>query len=463
MADPRPTEPTALNRRSFLGVAGGVAAAAVGGGLLWNSLVREHLEDEVGSGTTSTSTPTSAGSSSATGSAGRRRTLVVLQLSGGNDGLNTLVPGGQGLYFDARPTLQVKEGEIVVLEGTEYGLHPKLAPLVPLWNEGRLAAVNGVGFLEGQSRSHFQAMDLWWSALPGHARTTGWLGRWLDRSGDTTNPLRAIALGGSSALLIGDRAISTSVRDPSAFALLAPKGADASRLAEAFAATAGPLSADPDLAAAQASVPSALSAVELLAKVTDTDGGGTTSTARARGKANGQPGDLEKGIRQNRGGKTEMVELLDVAAGIIELGIGTEIIVVGVSGYDTHANQATMHPQLLDDLAQGTSKFLAAMDAQGRSEDVLVMTMSEFGRRVQENGNGTDHGQGGMQFISGRAVRGKQVVGVADLSHLVDGDLRSIVDTRSTYAAALDWLGGDTQLTDEVLGGSFDRLGLVTT
>ena len=156
-----------------------------------------------------------------------------------------------------------------------------------------------------------------------------------------------------------------------------------------------------------------------------------------------------------------MADLLGVAAGIIDLEIGTDIIVVGVSGYDTHANQATTHPQLLDDLAQGLIGFLAAIDQQGRSDDVLVMTTSEFGRRVRENGSGTDHGEGGLQFLAGKPVHGKQVVGAADLTHLDNGDIKSTIDTRSLYANALDWLSRDPNLSDDILGGHFDRMNLV--
>src|SRR5205085_2022105 len=157
-------------------------------------------------------------------------------MNGGNDGLNTLIPANDGQYFDNRPTLQVKEGDIATLAGARYGLHPELKPLVALWDAGRMVPIDAIGFLQGQTRSHFQAMDLWWSAMPGQARTTGWLGRWLDRTGDPTNPLRAISLGGGSPALVGDKAMSTAVRDPSAFSLLAPKGADAAQLSSAFAA-----------------------------------------------------------------------------------------------------------------------------------------------------------------------------------------------------------------------------------
>ncbi len=440
-----------ISRRGFLTIAGGAAAAAAGGALAWNALVRDHLEDAVSStapGSVPGSIPGQGGTSRAGAAPGR--TLIVLQLAGGNDGLNTLVPVHDGRYFDARPALHVKEADVVTIDGATYGLHPGLAPLAQFWNGGRIAAVDAVGFTQGQSRSHFQAIDLWWSAQPGQPRTTGWLGRWLDRSGDLTNPLRAISLGAPSPSLTGDRSLSTTVLDPASFMLMAPKGASADQLAKAFEATASPQSNDPDVAAVQASIPSALDAVELLAKVTGKGNPPTPTTARQA-----TPG------RPAAAGRGDIGELLDVAAGIIDLQIGTQVVVIGVGGFDTHANQATVQPQLLSDLGKGLSEFMTVLDQRGRGDDVMVMTMSEFGRRVAENGSGTDHGKGGVQFLAGKAVKGKQVIGQADLAHLDEGDVPIAVDTRSLYAAALDWLCGDTQLTDDILGGSFDRLGLI--
>lgn len=431
---------TGVSRRSFLGIAGVAGAASVGGLLAWNALVREHLEDAVGSGSTTGTSPGVPGAAGVASTGERPRVLVVVQMNGGNDGLNTLVPAHAGTYFDARPTLHVAEQDIVTLAGSTYGLHPALRPLVPLWDAGRLTGVEAVGFMEGQTRSHFQSMDLWWSGIPGQERTTGWLGRWLDRTGDVDDPLRAIALGSGSPALVGERSVSTAVLDPRSFALRAHPGADVDQLSAAFAATAEPLAADPDLAAAQRSIPSAMRAVEYLSRAT----AGSTSPAPGEG-----------------GNQLTAAALLDVAAGIIDLDIGTRVFVINVLGYDTHANQATRHTALLEDLGAGMASFLQRIDQQGRSDQVMVMTTSEFGRRVNENGSGTDHGRGSVHLVAGGTVNGQRVIGDADLTRLDDGDVRSTIDTRSLYAAALDWLGDDAQLTDDVLAGSFDRFGIV--
>ena len=148
------------------------------------------------------------------------------------------------------------------------------------------------------------------------------------------------------------------------------------------------------------------------------------------------------------------------AARRIVLKIGTRVITVGMGGFDTHADQADRHDQLLTDLGEGIAGFLERIDADGHGDDVMLLTTTEFGRRVGENGSGgTDHGNGGLQFLFGPTVRGATTVGEFDLAGLDRGDLPTVVDTRSVYSVALDWLGGPT---DEILDGPHDRLGLVT-
>ena len=423
-----------LSRRAFIGMGGGAAAVAVGGTAAWRALIDDRVH-QAADATTTTTTTTSSTSTTAAPAAHPGRVLVVVQLGGGNDGLNTLVPVGDGRYYDNRPRLAIAEHDAVALPGLAgYGLNPALAALAPHWTQGRLGLVDGVGF-PGQSRSHFQASDTWWTASLENTARTGWLGRWLDAVGDPTDPLRAIALGAGSPALVGERAQSTVVLDPTGFALSTPDGVDADGLAHAFLATAAPLSTDPVIAAAQGAVPGTLSSVHSLAPaLTD------VATPDAA---------IEEG---------DLTTLLGVAGRVIDLGLGTQIIVVSVGGFDTHANEAAAHPDLLADLATGLDRFLQAVDAQGRSDDVLVMTTSEFGRRVAENGSGTDHGKASVALLAGGPVVGGQLVGQADLGPLDDGDLPVAIDTRSMYAAALDWLGGPT---DELLGGTYDRHGLL--
>jgi uncharacterized protein (DUF1501 family) len=438
-----------LSRRKFLGIAGGVAVGgAVGGRVAWSALLDEHL-DAVADQRTGSTSPGTMPFAPEGGGATTGRILVVIQMSGGNDGLNTLVPVGDGRYFDARPTLRVNEADALRLKGADrFGLHPALQPLVAVWDRGELAAIEAIGFPD-QSRSHFAAMDTWWSATPGQSSTTGWLGRWLDTAGDPTNPLRALALGGGSPALTGTRSLATVVRDPAAFALRTPKGADAKTIRDAFLATAEPLSGDPVEAAAQAAVPASLEAVDLLARAAgeEPDDGG----------ARGLVPQATKG-----GNAYGVTELLQTAAGIIDLGIGTQVILVAGDGFDTHSDQAGRHPELLSDLAGGLAGFLDTLRQKGHADRVMVVTTSEFGRRVQENGSGTDHGDGGVQFLAGPMVKGGQVIGDADLAKLNEGDLRSTIDSRSLYANALDWLSSGDGSAEDVLGATYDRYGLLT-
>lgn len=414
-----------LSRRAFLGLAGGAAGAALVGTATWSQLADDQAPAP---------RPQEAGARSG-------RILVMLELAGGNDGLNTLVPA-DGRYRDARPDLGIAEDQLVTLDGTDdYAFHPGLAALAPRWAAGQLAVVQGVG-LEGQTRSHFAATDRWRAgnarATPG---STSWLGRWLDATaGDDVTPLRAIALGTDTRVLAADRSDSTVVLSPDSFDLRAPTGprTDAERVVAAFAATARPPATQPLFATVQAAIPTTIRAVDVLGQAS------VDATAT---------GNVTEAARPDRA-----TALLGTVARIIELDVGAQVFVVGVQGFDTHGRQADHHARLLTDVGNGIAGFLSAMDDQGRAGDVLVMTTSEFGRRVAENGSaGTDHGNAGVQFLAGRPISGG-IIGEPGFDRVIDGDLPIDVDTRSLYAVALDWLGGPT---DEILGGTFDRYDLL--
>jgi uncharacterized protein (DUF1501 family) len=432
-----------MSRRRFLGVAGGVTAGAVGGSLVWEQLLRDHVDNAVNASPSATTAVGATPMSPAGGAAAlASRVLVIVQMGGGNDGLNTLVPvgaqAGAGLYRDARAGIALPESGLHLVKASGYALHPSLARLQQRFDAGSVVAFEGIA-MPDQTRSHFTAMDTWWSATPGVSSSTGWVGRWLDRTeGATVNPLRAISLGGGSPALVGERALPTVVLDPAAFSLRAPKGSDAKTISAAFAATAQPLARDPQLAAAQQAVPSALDAIALFDSVKQkSTAAGLTLDAPAN----------------------SIAALLQSAAGVIELGLGTRVLLVSVSGFDTHSDQLARQKTLLDDLDTGIGAFFDRLEKAGKANEVLLMTTSEFGRRVTQNASGgTDHGEGSVQFTMGAGVKGGRVVGELDLAHLADGDVPASIDTRSLYAVALDWLGGPT---DEVLGKSFDRYGVL--
>ncbi len=430
-----------LSRRKFLGIAGGVAAGSAAGGVAaWATLLRDQVDDAMERGASADPTganPAIAAATATSSGPTLDRVLVVLQMGGGNDGLNTLVPR-LGAYRDARPQLALPEASLVALRAPGYALHPSLAALGTRWDLGQIAALQGIGFA-AQSRSHFDAMDAWWAGTDGGASTTGWLGRWLDATeAKTPNPLRSISLGTGAPALSGVRSLPTVVLDPAQFALRLPRSTDAAAVTAAFLATAAPASASRWVAAAQASIPSTLEAIALMQRALEPGASGTPTTDAPADSATG---------------------LLQAAAGIIELGVGTRVILVGMNGFDTHAGQLDRHAELLADLALGTTAFFDRLEASGHGDDVMLLTTSEFGRRVAENSSaGTDHGLAGLQFVMGRGVKGGRVVGEPSLDQLVDGDMPIGIDARSLYAVGLDWLGGPT---DELLGGTFDRYGLL--
>jgi uncharacterized protein (DUF1501 family) len=410
-----------ISRRGFLTLAGGAAVTGTAG---WAALVREHSSSRPAV----SAPPTDAD-----------HVLVVVQLSGGNDAINTLI-APDGRYHDLRPSLAVTDDQLVALRGEPgVALHPALRDLTPLWESHRLAIVPGVGFAQA-SRSHFESLAAWWTGSPEHTQTTGWLGRWLDRTSTEANPLVAVSLGGGAAPAVrAEHTISTAVNDISSFQVRAPRGATSDAITEALLATASPASTEPLLAAAQQATRSALAAVDTMSAVQD-----KVSVIEGDDPDAAQAGPIASGLA--------------AAASIIELGLGTRIVLVSASGFDTHANQVNAHPRLLADLSHGMASFFATLDKANLSDRVLLLTTSEFGRRAQENGSaGTDHGHGAVQFVAGPRVQGG-LHGSMDLTHLTDGDLTSTVDTRSLYAAALDWLGGPT---DEVLGATYDRLALI--
>ena len=400
-----------LNRRQFLSLSGG---AALTGAAAWAGLVRERTS---GSNTTSRASNAAADVS---------KVLVVVQLSGGNDALNTVIPV-DGRYHDLRPTLGIADDKLVALKGeSQVAFHPALQPLVPLWEAGQLAVLPQIGFA-ADSRSHFESLAAWWTASPEHRQTTGWIGRWLDSSGAAKDsPLAAIALGGGAVpALRADHSQSTAINDLARFR---PQDA---HLADAFAATAQPVSTAPLLAQAQSAVSAATRAVGLLASA-------PASSAAA------DTGPITDGLA--------------TTAALIAMDLGTRVFLVSATGFDTHANQADDHERLLGDLASGVAAFFDDLDRSGHADRVLLLTTSEFGRRAQQNGSGgTDHGHGGVHFVAGRSIHGG-LHGAVDLGRLADGDLAASVDSRSLYAAGLDWLGGPSA---ELLDGHTDTYRLL--
>ncbi|HHO58394.1 MAG TPA: DUF1501 domain-containing protein [Oceanithermus profundus] len=332
--------------------------------------------------------------------------LVVVQLSGGNDALNTLVPYRHAGYRKARPNLAVPPQEALDLNG-ELGLHPALRGLMPFWEQGRLALVPAVGYPH-PSRSHFVSMAIWHSADPDRRRTEGWLGPWIDGEDD---PFCAVNLGLSAPLALhGEARQGVAIGGLDAFHLQLPQPA-LQRLKQGLARPAsGPLE--------------------------------RTRAAMAR-----LLDDIERvqGLRgyapQAEYPRGAFGRALSDVVRMIAGGLGARVYYVSLGGFDTHADQLGRQPELLEELAAGMSAFSQDLKALGREDDVLVLGFSEFGRRVAENASGgTDHGKAGLMFALGPGVGGFKGPGY-NLDDLDDGDLRYQVDFRSVYAGAAAFIG----------------------
>jgi len=362
------------------------------------------------------------------------RTLIVVQMAGGNDGLNTVVPFTDPLYLKMRPTLGIPETKVLPLD-TRLGLHPNLQPLQKLWHDGHLAIVEGVGY-PNPSLSHFQAMDIWQTLDLSGNGGEGWLGKLVsglvDRDG---HPFKALDIGVQTAQAL--QSITTQV---------------------------------PTVASVQS--------YRLYPDPVDADGGNTRLQALMK-LYNSYPGtapyaalldttalSAQDGSRQLHQAdatyrpavtypKGPFADGLKVLAEAIVQGLGLRVGYVTLGGFDTHANQAATHDVLMQTLANGVSAFYSDLAAHGKADNVVVMTWSEFGRRVEENGSlGTDHGTTAPMFILGNPVN-KGIYGEPpSLSSLDEnGNLKYTVDFRSVYATVLDrWMGASSKA---VLGGSF--------
>ena len=436
-----------LSRRQFLGAAGSAVGTAATGGLLWkigtsgDSAVQATPTTTTSlpaTTTTATTVPTTTPNeptTTTTVSPGpeSNRVLVVVQMAGGNDGLNSFVPT-DGRYRDARPTIAIAETDLVALQGvSQAAFHPSLAPLEELWANDQLSIVQGLA-LPDQSRSHFVALDTWWAATPELAAAGGWLGRWLDATSSVVDGgdamIRAVSLGGGSPALTGERSRPVIVSDIEGFVLESPRGTTG--VVEAFSAMANPM-LEGHFGDAQAAIPAAVGSVEMLTRIF----------------ADTPSADVEY----------EVENLFHAAASIIEADIGTEVILINLRGFDTHSDQLSRHIELLGGVANGIAAMFGRLEVTGHADRTVTMAYSEFGRRVAENGSGgTDHGSGGLAFVAGPSVAGAQVVGDVNLGSLDRGDIIPTIDTRSLYADVLDWLGGPTE---EVLGGRFDSYALL--
>jgi uncharacterized protein (DUF1501 family) len=380
----------------------------------------------------------------------RSRTLVILDLLGGNDSLSLLIPYNDPFYGSRRPTIAVAPGQVLQAgsdaSGRALGLHPRLGGLHSLFDEGRLALVQRVGY-PSSSRSHFLGTDIWSTANPDASTGPGWLGRYLDSLRGPIDPLTAWSTAGDVPHTLR-AAIAPVASVPSASAYTyQTAGTGSEGAAERTAATrlAGNPSPDrPLLAFANDSIRSALQTVDRVATV----------ASYAPSVAYPVSG---------------LGQALRTVAGAMVRGTGTQIFFVQTGGYDTHAGQGVVETTgtywgLMAALNDALAAFAADLKNRGLFNDTLLLQFSEFGRRIAENGSrGTDHGAAGVMMALGGRVRGGLHGTAPDLNPYPQNptlenngaDVRHAIDFRSVYAAVLDnWLGADSVA---LLGGDFRR------
>lgn len=370
------------------------------------------------------------------------RVLVVVQLDGGNDGLNTVVPFRDEAYVRARPTLRLPADRILKVTA-EAGLHPAMRDAAKLLEDGRLAVVQGVGYPR-PSQSHFKSMAIWHSAdvrLSGGITdrdaedadtraVVGWVGRVTDAAPRPTG-------GAAGAVYVGRGAVPAALRGRRTTAAAVDRPEDeVLTLRPAAAPAAGPGPGDDLAAFVRRSTLDAYAASERLRGALGADD-----------RADGYP-------------VTGLAGRLRLVARLLKGGAGARVYYTTQPGYDTHYTQAEAHAELLGELSGALRAFDADLTRSGLADRVAVLCFSEFGRRAAENGSrGTDHGSAGPVLVVGRGVRGG-LVGTAPSPADLDenGNLKMGIDFRRVYATVLDdWLGIGS---GEVLGGTFDKLPL---
>jgi uncharacterized protein (DUF1501 family) len=367
----------------------------------------------------------------------RNRILVVVELSGGNDGLNTVVPFGDAAYYRARPKLGIAERE-VIKAADGFGFHPSMVGFERLYKDGRLAVVHGCGY-DHPSLSHFSSMGFWHTGVPNGGEPLGWLGRLADERYPAATRNVIVNLGNSQSLAVRGRQHSPLVfDDPARFRR---DGTDEEK--QVLAALSRPK------ATANASL-------EFLASTAQnaTDSSDFVRRASATYKTTvdyGQGGGL--------GGNLQRV------AALIAAEMPTRVYYVTYQGnsFDTHVQQADLHTRLLMYTADAVRGFMDDITRLGRADDVAVMIFTEFGRRVEENGSlGTDHGTATPMFLVGKSVKGGFYGQHPSLTDLDDGNMKMTTDFRRVYATAIkEWLGYDQ--TEVVLKGKFEPLGVFGT
>jgi len=363
--------------------------------------------------------------------------LVVVQLSGGNDFMNTVIPFTEGIYYDNRPLVGISEDKVLPFTET-LAWHPSAAGFKRIYEQGKMAIVQGVG-LENASRSHFRAMDIWHTCEPDTIATEGWLAKVIrEIDPDSSNPITAVNFGrGLPRALAAPGVTATSIGDLDNYGLMSGIQLQEER--------------DRDLQIFQRMYTPAIGSGLVMNYLSQTGSNvltGADMLAEAPRKYKSTVEYADNPIAKS---------LRDVAR-VHTAGLGTRIFYTNHAGYDHHAQEVPAHARLLDELTGAIENFMQDLRDHNAADEVNILVFTEFGRRIKDNGSGTDHGSGGGAFLIGENVKGglySEYPSLAPSDWLFGEDMAHTIDFRSVYSTILNqWMGIDPV---DIVGGQYEQ------
>ena len=365
------------------------------------------------------------------------RVLVVVEMAGGNDGLNCVVPHSDPAYRRSRESLRIDKDKTLAIN-TQLGFHSALRGFADLLEQGQLAVVQGVGY-PNPNRSHFESMDIWHTCLrKDQTRHDGWVGRYLEAANlkNAADPA-ALHLGSDKQPFA---LMSRDIRVPSIQSLKQFRLNDNGSI-------------DLKTTIRDLSAQSAVSDNDLLNFIQSSTSSAITASERMESAAQVKASDSVFP-------KSALGEKLQAVSQLITAGVDTRVFYVRIDGFDTHASQPDAHAALLREVSDSVSTLVRELNRKGNGDGVLVMCFSEFGRRVAQNASdGTDHGTAGPVFFAGNRVNAGLIGELPSMTDLDNGDLKYHTDFRSVYATVLqDWFGTQSK---PILGRAFETIKLL--
>ena len=369
----------------------------------------------------------------------REKSLIVIQLSGGNDYLNTVIPYSEGKYYDYRSTVNIPQNKVIPIDD-HYGFNPSMGPVKSLWDEGKVAIINGIGY-QNPNRSHFRSMDIWHTAEPDSIGKEGWLGRAIrDIDPQGENVLTGINFGRGLPRALACPGVSVaSVGDLDTYGLFPDVQDEERRMftLEAFSKMyGGAAGRDPMMELLGQTGQDALQGADIL----------RTAPAMYSSSVEYAPDSLAQNVKS--------------ISQVFHANVGARVLYTQHGPFDTHAGELISHAKLWDEVAGSVGCLMDDLKEHGTENDASILIFSEFGRRIQDNGSGSDHGSGGVAFMIGGAVNGGTYGEYPSLAEAeqIEGDLRSNNDFRSVYTGILeDWLGLDAA---PIVNGQFEKFDL---